>query len=252
MKCWDCGKDGATATYESGVLKQYDGMSEKRARREKLVDAEILSDFDAYPSMRCFCGSCYTRRNKDLQKKREEYAKLKKQLMFERAIKIFEKQAVNIYDYKDIIDDMAEYVVENPDKFDSSHEMIAAIILVDNAVSAKMQYKIGSYKVDFFIPEYKIILEIDGEFHRNNLYRDNQRDIKIREMLGDDWETVRIGTKYIEENAKALVDAMIAIRDEKKKIRRQHNGFLPDWYSSRNKAKRTRIAKTGDDHLFGI
>lgn len=172
--------------------------------------------------------------------------------MFERAIKTLEKQAIDIYEYKDIIEQMSEYVNENPEKFDSAQEIIAAIILVDNAVKVKTQYKIERYRVDFYIPEYKIVLEIDGDFHKNNLFRDNQRDIKIREILGDDWETVRISTAYIDRNARALVDAMLSIKVEKQKIRKQHNGFLPEWYSARDKAKRKRGIKTGDDNLFDI
>lgn len=248
MKCWECGKDGATETYE---IRTEDFGIIPLAEREDIESLMGVSELNTGKS-RFFCAECFERRNKRLDKMRNEYAVLKKRLMFERAIRTLEKQAVDIYEYKDIIDDMAEYVEEHPEKFDSQHEMIAAIILVDNAVRAKIQYKIGSYRVDFYIPEYKIILEIDGEFHRNNLYRDNQRDIKIREKLGDDWETVRIGTKYIEKNAKALVDAMLAIRDEKKKLRATHNGYLPEWYAERNKAKRTRKAKAGDDDLFGI
>lgn len=253
MKCWNCGKESATATYENICYygKHYE-MTETAQMREMLKDAEIASRFETYPHARHFCQECYTKRNKELEKMRDEYVLLKKRLMLERAVRTLERQSVDIYEYKDVIDDMAEYITEHPDKFDSSHEMIAAIVLVDNAVSAKMQYKIGSYRADFYIPEYKIVLEIDGDMHKNNLYRDNQRDIKVREILGSDWETVRISTKYLEQNAKALVDAMLAVKAEKQKIRRQHNGFLPDWYSARNKAQRKRASKVGDDNMFDI
>ena len=252
MKCWECGKEDAMTTYDRLQIKSYDDYPEDVRERIKLIDFDLLSDFDDCPSMRHFCEKCYTERNKELNRIRSEYVRLKKKLMLERAVKMFEKQDVNIYDYKDIIDDMAQYIEDNPEKFDSSHEMVAAIVLVDNCIKCKMQYKLDRYRLDFYIPDYKIVLEIDGDMHKNNLYRDNQRDIKVREILGPDWETVRIGTKYIEQNAKALVDAMIAIKKEKQKIRRQHNGFLPEWYSTRNKAKRTRLAKTGDDYLFDI
>ena len=248
MKCWECGKDGATETYSTWWTDFGVAPLSYREDEELLMGT---SELNASKS-RFFCPECFKRRNERFDMMRDEYAVLKKRLMFERALRTLEKQTVDIYEYKDIIDDMAEYIEKNPEKFDSQHEMIAAIILVDNAVRTKMQYKIGPYRVDFYIPEYKIILEIDGDFHRNNLYRDNQRDIKIREELGNEWETVRIGTKYIEKNAKSLVDAMIAIRDEKKKLRATHNGYLPEWYAERNTAKRTRKAKAGDDNLFGI
>ena len=250
MKCWDCGREGATRTY--GLDMAIDTNDLYQSLRDRVKEKEEESWFDGGPRARYFCEACYEKRNKELQEMRERYACLKKRLMLERAIKMFEKQAIDIYEYQDIIEDMYEYVSENPDKFDSSHEMIAAIVLVDNAIKAKQQYKIGNYRVDFYVPEYKIVLEIDGQLHKNNLYRDNQRDLKIRETLGSDWEVVRISTKYIEQNARSLVDAMLAVKKEKQKIRSQHHGFLPDWYSDREKAKRKRSVKVGDDHLFDI
>ena len=250
MKCWNCGRENAEHTYTE-MWCDFSRMTDERFNDVISRDKEVRSGFGSI-NPRYFCKECFDNRNEDLREKREQYARLKKQLMFERAIRMFEKQSNDIYEYKDIIDDMVEYVNERPDKFDSSHEMLAAIVLVDNAIKAKMQYKIDRYRVDFFIPEYKIILEIDGDLHKNNLYRDNQRDMCLREILGCDWEIVRIGTKYIEQNAKALVDAMLAIKAEKQKIRKQHNGFLPEWYSTRDKAKRTKSIKVGDDHLFGI
>jgi hypothetical protein len=51
--------------------------------------------------------------------------------MLERAVRILEKQALDIYQYKDIIEDFEQYVTENPEKFDSAHEMIAAMMLVE-------------------------------------------------------------------------------------------------------------------------
>lgn len=250
MKCWNCGSKHAEMTY-TDYWVDYDRVSDERMSLEMKNFKEKHSGLGSVRP-RYFCKECFDNRNKSLRETRTEYAKLKKRLMLERAVRMFEKQTNDIYDYKDIIDDMTEYVEENPDKFDSSHEMLAAIVLVDNAIKAKMQYKIDKYRVDFYLPDYKIVLEIDGDLHKNNLYRDNQRDIKIREILGNDWEIVRISTKYIEQNASALVDAMIAVKKEKQKLRKQHHGYLPEWYSARNKAQRTRSMKVGDDHLFDV
>lgn len=246
MKCWECGNDIATKSYEEDIFSEGNLFSE----RQRLKDGMDESLFDEEPCPRYFCKECFRKRNEEITLIRNEYARLKKKLMFERAVRIFEKQAVDIYEYKDIIDEMEQYVIDNPEKFDSSYEIITAIVLVDNAIPVKIQHKIDRYRVDFFIEEYKTILEIDGNFHKANLYRDNNRDIRLREILGDDWETVRISTKYIETNAKALVDAMIAIKEEKQRIRKKHNGYLPDWYSERNKAKRNRSVKIGDEEFF--
>jgi len=246
-KCWICGKPGAEYSYvEYNPLLLFEAKSENIKLRE-----ELKQDRDDM-QQRMFCKECFERRNAELSEKREQYARLKKQLMLERAVRMLEKQALDIYQYRDIIEDFEQYVTENPEKFDSAHEMIASMMLVDNGIKAKIQYKIDRYRVDFYIPDMKIVLEIDGELHAHNLYRDNERDIKVREVLGHDWETVRIGTKYLEQNAPAMVDAMIAIKNEKIKLRSKHHGYLPEWYSTRNKAQRTRSIRTGDDHLFDL
>lgn len=52
----------------------------------------------------------------------------------------------------------------------------------------------------------------------------------IRSELGKEIEIVRISTKYIEQNAELLVEAIKSIRAERQKIRRQNYGILPEWY----------------------
>lgn len=203
------------------------------------------------PKGRLYCDECYKKRVAELSEKKDRYVYLKKSLMLERAVRIFEKQNVDIEDYKDIIDQMEEYVQEFPEKFDSSYEMLAAIVLVHDMIPVTMQYKIGQYRADFYIPDLKVILEIDGD--RHELYRDNQRDIEMRNILGEDWEIVRINTSYLDQNAKRLRDAIIAVRNEKQKLRRENYGLLPDWYSKRETARhKRRRKKTGDDAMFDI
>ena len=256
MECWYCRCDNAEYTYEYDLFYRRDRLTKSISKREDLRYIQLRNankeGFESEPRSRYYCKKCLDEHRKTLEERRTAYAKLKKKLMLERAVRILEKQALDIYEYRDIIRDFEEYVDEYPEKFDSAHEMIAAIILVDNAIKAKMQYKIESYRVDFLIPEMKVVLEIDGTFHKYNLYRDNKRDIRIREKLGADWEVVRIGTNYIEQNAKALVRAIEEIKKEKQKIRSQNAGMLPEWYSERNKAKRSRSIKVGDDDLLGI
>lgn len=248
MKCWKCGKEGATIINQPDTIL-FDAKTDLIQERERIKIKRVYTE-GVELNPRCFCSKCYKDYTADLNDQREKYARLKKALMLERAVRILERQAVNMYDLKDIIDQMEEYVIEEPEKFDSAFEMIAAIILADNGISAKLQYKVLKYRLDFLIPEYKIDLEIDGEFHGNNLYRDNQRDRDIRNALGDEWEVVRIGTKYLIQNAPALVEAMLAVRDEKKRLRAKHYGYLPDWYESRDKRKKK--STVGDDQLLDI
>lgn len=249
MKCWKCGKEGASVINPRDVFI-FDPKTDITIERERIKGIRSREE-NSQINPRYFCSKCYQDYTAELSEQRKEYAKLKKVLMLERAVRLLERQALDIYEYKDIIDQMRDYVEEQPEKFESSHEMIAAIILVSSGIKIKSQYKILKYRVDFLVPVLKVVLEIDGDLHKLNTLRDNKRDIDIREELGKEWETVRIGTKYLEQNAPALVEAIIAVRNEKKRLREKHHGYLPDWYYVRDKSKRKQRA-VGDDELLNI
>jgi len=55
---------------------------------------------------------------------------------------------------------------------------------------------------------------------------------------------VRIPTKYIEQNAKMLVKAIDELAAYKRKVRKQHSGIVPAWYSDRD-------AEFWEDVLYG-
>ena len=179
---------------------------------------------------RCFCDKCFDDYYKEHNADRNEYIRLKKKLMFERAVRILERQDIDIYEYKEAIEAVQEYNKENLNKFDSSYEIVAAIILINNEVKTKIQYQVGSYRVDFYLPEYKIVLEVDGEQHKHKKKADNERDMKIREILGLDHEIIRVETKSIEENAELLLEAAKSIREERIALRKKNFGCLPSWY----------------------
>lgn len=229
-KCWICGK-------EATVFPLYDRLSFE------------YRDRDSY--QRGYCETCAKEKAKSDKEKKAEYIRLKKELMFERAIKLMEHQKqIDIYDYEEAIKAVQDFNLENLDKFDSADEIIAAIVLINNRISVNVQKKIGKYTVDFYIPKLEIILEVDGHEHAKRTYYDNERDKELRRILGGDWEIVRIKTEYLEQNAKELVTAMKAIKEEKQKLRAQNNGLLPDWYSRREFAKKPKKDVYGDELLL--
>lgn len=217
-KCWVCGKPAV-----------------KAIRPNKTV-VHVAPEKVQYGLARQFCDSCYEAHVAKTEQWDAEYRKLTCLRMVERAVVSMEQQSINLYEYKDVIEQMESYVVENPDKFDSSEEVIAAIILVGHGINCKPQYKVGKYKVDMLIPQHKIALEIDGERHRHKLYEDNKRDVAIRTLLGSDWEVVRIPIKYIDENAQQLIPAILQLKADKQKTRKTHGGAIPPHYSKRNNA----------------
>lgn len=236
MICWICGKEDATATRGFG----------KR---------ETLGWKIPFEKQRHYCERCLKAENDQLDADKREYVRLKKKLMYQRALNILERAEVDMYEYKEECEAIEEFIAENPNKFDTAHEMIVAIMLLWNRVHAKTQYRVGTYLADFCLPDEKIILEVDGTVHRYNMYRDNKRDVSIRETLGNEWEVVRISNEYVEQNPELIYEAAKTIRDYKKDIRRKNYGLLPEWYSKREKAEKPKKRKDvtiGDDNLFDI
>ena len=188
VKCWICGSPDVV-----GHLTVKDGSFVEAQHQER---------------WRCYCKECKKKTDAEYDALKEEYVRLKKEVMFENAIETLEGQSINIYDYREAIDAVHDYIRSNPDKFDSSYEVIAAIILIHNKVQCKPQAAIGRYRVDFMLPDEYVILEIDGERHKNNKYRDSERDRAIKEELGEFWEIIRIDTDLLKTNAKELVRAI--------------------------------------------
>ena len=213
MVCWECNKEGT---------KQFD------FKKAEYIDDEL---FDFVPaSQRWYCEECYSRIATERKDDRLEYVRLKKKLMYERAVRMLEKQSVDLYEYKAALEKVSAYSDQNRDAFDSADEMVAAAVLIKNGFKIKVQHKVAGYSLDFYIPSLKIVLEIDGIFHKYSTKRDSKRDLKIRQELGSDVEVIRIDTKFIEQNAKMLVEAIKTLYEERQKLRSQNFGLLPEWY----------------------
>lgn len=191
--------------------------------------ATILSK----PHSRIYCPDCKEVYEKEKADTLKKYIRLKTIVAFERALRVLEKQSANLYDYKDESELVLDLAKKDPEKFASSHEMIAAMELLRNRIKAKTQQRVLTHKVDFLLPDLKVVLEIDGYMHDFSKVKDSKRDVKVITELGKGWEVVRIPTKYIEENVKQLVPAIKAIYKYKQEIREQNNGVIPEWYSKR-------------------
>lgn len=157
---------------------------------------------------RCYCKACKQKSLEEAEAIKTEYVRLKKEVMFENALETLEGQDINLYDYREAIDAVHDYLRKNPDRFDSSYEVIAAIVLIYNKVQCRPQAAVDRYRVDFLLPDELVVLEIDGERHAHRKYYDSERDRAIKAELGDNWEIVRIDTDLLKKNAKQLVKAI--------------------------------------------
>lgn len=197
MRCWNCEN-------EASISKPIGWNAN-----------DISSDRNCEPSFykRSYCKQCYEEENARIVKVKQEMTKLKKQIMFENAMQLLEKQKYNFYKNQEAIRVVRDKIIEKPDNFDSSYEVVAAIILVSNRIYSKMQVKIGKYQVDFLLPDYKIVLEIDGDRHKTKKNRDSERDRKIKEILGVGWDVVRIPTELLDMKAENLVKGIESLLD---------------------------------------
>lgn len=168
-------------------------------------------------SQRCYCTDCFQKVKEQLKEDQREYIRLKKKLMFERAVRTLERQNIDIYDYQEAIQAVGEFAEEKPDKFDSSYEMVAAIILINHGFKCELQKRIGKYQVDFYIPSIKVVLEIDGDRHKHQRESDSWRDIEIKNKLGAGWNMVRIGTENLDTRAESLIRGIYAVLENRSK-----------------------------------
>ena len=78
-------------------------------------------------------------------------------------------------------------------------------------------------------------LEIDGSTHNYTTKKDCERDITIRNILGKEWEVVRVKTKYIEKNPEDIVASIISEKMLLQNLRLQNAGIIPESYAKRYK-----------------
>lgn len=194
--CWRCGKKAEISRFDIKPGLDFEKVRKAQATR-----------------FRCYCKECFKIVQREEHDERQEYIRLKKREMFRKACNTLENQNVDMYKYKDAIDAVEEKIAEAPDKFDSSYEILAAIILVYNCIYAKMQYRIGDYQVDFFLPDDKVILEIDGERHKGRKGYDSVRDEYIKLTLGPSWQIVRIPTSLLDKHANRIPEAIQKVLD---------------------------------------
>ena len=188
IKCWICG--------------------EPATRTKPVLQYKIWVEPPLSEKRRCYCDKCYKELEQAETEERKTYVRLRKREMFRKAVKILENQNTNMYAYKDAIEVVHDFLEDNIDKADSSYEILTAIVLVQNRIYSKMQYKVGKYQVDFLLPDYMVVLEIDGERHKHRKEYDSQRDKFIKKELGVHWEIIRLSTDDLDKNAKKIPKAI--------------------------------------------
>lgn len=204
-------------------------------------DVEVL---DGEPINRVFCSECFKLNQEEHKVLISEYSKLKIKIMFENALRVMEKsKKVFMHEYLDASNSVFDMAINETEKFMSSDEIIVAIVLEEYGFEYSVNYTILNYKVDFYIPELKICLEVDGITHKHSIEYDSERDIALRNALGTQWEIIRIPTKYIEENPSKIIDGIEQLAKEKRRLRQKNYGAMPYGFSQRENRHYDKVFK---------
>jgi very-short-patch-repair endonuclease len=112
--------------------------------------------------------------------------------------------------------------------FQSSDEILVALGLIRKGLKIRHQVKMGRWKVDFIIPDLKVVLEVDGIlFHPKEIKKkERARDAAIIAHLEPEWELIRITDQILEKNIQKLVSAIKKIKAERQRLRKSFDGKL--------------------------
>lgn len=227
----------------------------------KVVENEMMADFASMekipspcwrcgkehlfiyePTERVYCPECKQIVKIQHEKKLKEYIKLKMEMMLERALCIMERSGkVSMDSIREPFESLSKRFADGEEGYKSAEEIVAALILDDNGIEYEPNKRIGRYIVDFYIPELKAILEVDGYEHNAKTVYDSKRDIEIRQDLPPDWEIVRIKTEFIAQNPPRIPRAIEEMREYKQQIRKDNGGLIPETFSDREKDLYKRV-----------
>ena len=148
------------------------------------------------------------------------------------------------YDYKKERDSVVMKMINKELVFKSSEEICFALQLERENIRYFSNYKIGKYSVDFFLPDMKKIIEIDGELYHKNKNKDFIRERSIMLMAGEDYEIVRIQTSsipnYITNDLKEIINFIVDKRNFDNRFRdtRWDKDYILQYFSLKSYVER--------------
>jgi len=101
------------------------------------------------------------------------------------------------------------------DKYGSTPEAIAAIVLLKCGYRVITQQHVSDYTCDFVLPDEKIVIEVDGSIFHADEAKQEIRDMSIKYNLGNEWEILHIPADSLSKKPKAfesLIKQKIAVK----------------------------------------
>ena len=120
-----------------------------------------------------------------------------------KAIDNIKKQVRDIKPYTHAI----KLAMAAADKFGSIPEAMVAIELLKLGYKIIPQQRVNKYKVDFYLPDIKTIIEVDGVLYHNSK-RDDEREAIILFTLGMGTRVIHIPAERIAKNIQKLQECI--------------------------------------------
>lgn len=150
-----------------------------------------------------YCKGLIKKKEKILLSETLAQVETKAEKRFNKAIERIEKQVKNFHEYESAI----RVAKTKAELYGSIPEAMVAIQLLKLKYKIIPQQKIGKYRVDFVIPDEKIVIEVDGSLYHKNIYK-TDREAFIQMSLGLQWRIIHIPAELIEKNITKLQEAI--------------------------------------------
>lgn len=152
------------------------------------------------------CDKCrlgVKKQNKELERELLIELTTEGERRFTKAVQEIKKQVKDFQSYHRVI----TIARKAQDKYGSVPEAMVAIELLKLGYKIIPQQRIGKYKVDFYLPNVKTVVEVDGKiFHQNR--DDNDREAMIMLSLGLDTRIVHIPADRISKDINKLKECL--------------------------------------------
>ena len=128
-------------------------------------------------------------------------AETKEEKRYRSAVEAIEKQVGSLKGYEKAVDICRKATY----KYGSIPEAMLAIELIRKVYRIIPQQKVGKYRVDFALPNEKLIIEVDGSIYHTNKQKELEREASINYAIGLDWHFVHLPAESISKDVRKVV-----------------------------------------------
>lgn len=128
-------------------------------------------------------------------------AETKEEKRYRSAVEAIEKQVGSLKGYEKAVDICRKATY----KYGSIPEAMLAIELIRKGYRIIPQQKVGKYRVDFALPNEKLIIEVDGSIYHTNKQKELEREASINYAIGLDWHFIHIPAESISKDVRRVV-----------------------------------------------